>query len=178
MRIVVISGSLRPQSLSRVLAHRALNTLQERGVDTEWVDLRQVDLPMCEGTEASKGGDVGRLTEAFTAADGLLVAAPISNFDVNGAVKNLVDQLGRQAWTDKTVGFLCAAGGHSSYMSIMSLANSLMLNHRCVIVPRFVYATSDDFDDDGTDGMTIASDEVAERVDQLAAEVVRLAGAA
>jgi FMN reductase len=30
-------------------------------------------------------------------------------------------------------------------MSIMSLANSLMLDFRCLIIPRFVYAKGEDF---------------------------------
>ncbi len=34
-----------------------------------------------------------------------------------------------------------------SYMSHMGLANSLMLDFRCVVVPRFVYATGDAFRD-------------------------------
>ena len=32
-------------------------------------------------------------------------------------------------------------------MSVMGIANSLMLDYRCVIVPRFVYATRQAFDD-------------------------------
>ena len=59
-------------------------------------------------------------------------------------MKNLVELTG-SAWEDKTVGFLCAAGGASSYMSLMGLANSLMLDFRCLIIPRFVYAKGDDF---------------------------------
>jgi len=58
--------------------------------------------------------------------------------------KNLLELTGG-SWENKTVGFLCAAGGSSSYMSIMGLANSLMLDFRCLIIPRFVYAKGDDF---------------------------------
>jgi NAD(P)H-dependent FMN reductase len=50
------------------------------------------------------------------------------------------------AWEDKIVGFLCAAGGEASYMSVMAYANSLMLDFRCVIIPRVVFATSEAFD--------------------------------
>ena len=38
------------------------------------------------------------------------------------------------------MGFICAAGGKGSYMSPMSFMNSLMLDSRCIIIPRFVYA--------------------------------------
>lgn len=52
--------------------------------------------------------------------------------------------MGKDIFQDKTVGFICAAGGSASYMSVMSLATSLMLDFRCWIVPRFVYALKHD----------------------------------
>jgi hypothetical protein len=67
------------------------------------------------------------------------------------------------------VGFLCAAGGSASYMSIMSFANSLMLDFRCLIIPRIVYATSSDF----TDGR-LSSPIVQERVRELAIASTRI----
>ena len=85
---------------------------------------------------------------------------------------NLVVALVAQEWKDKIVGFLCAAGGQGSYMSVMGLADSLMLDFRCVVVPRFVYATGAAFEGD-----VITDAGVAERVVGLAKETVRLAGA-
>jgi FMN reductase len=45
----------------------------------------------------------------------------------------------------------------------MSLANSLMLDFRCLIIPRFVYATRNDFSDD-----KVMTDEIKGRVAKLA----------
>ena len=44
-------------------------------------------------------------------------------------------------------------------------------------MPRFVHATYDDFSDEGNGTLVISTDDVAERVDELVGEVVRLAGA-
>jgi FMN reductase len=90
---------------------------------------------------------------------------------VNAAAKNVVELVG-SALENKIVGFLCAAGGHGSYMSVMSLANSLMLDFRCLIVPRFVYATGKDFTGD-----EITSPKVSERINQLCEATMRLATA-
>ena len=76
---------------------------------------------------------------------------------------------GKGAWENKTVAFLNAAGGHSSYMSVMAVANSLMLDFRCVIVPRFVYATPADFDDQG-----ISNDALRDRVSECALATAEL----
>src|SRR5204863_3376940 len=107
---------------------------------------------------------VDSLTKQIKSADAILLAAPVYNYDVNAAAKNLVELTG-SAWEGKTVGFLCAAGGHGSYMSVMSLANSLMLDFRCLIVPRFVYAVGSDFT-----GEAVSSPKIKERLSQLCGE--------
>jgi FMN reductase len=87
---------------------------------------------------------------------------------VAAAAKNMVELTG-SAWEDKVVGFLCAAGGMGSYMSVMSFANSLMLDFRCLIIPRFVYATGDSFDGD-----KLTDTKVVKRIEQVVAELVRV----
>ena len=94
---------------------------------------------MCDGDSAYSDPEVEKTRSRIESAAGILIAAPVYNFYLNAAVKNLIELTG-SAWEDKVVGFLNAAGGYSSYMSVMSIANSLMLDFRCVIVPRFVYA--------------------------------------
>ena len=59
-------------------------------------------------------------------------------------------------------------------MSIMGLANSLMLDFRSLIVPRFVYATGGDFGDDRLESMHIASETIKGRVRELVAATARL----
>jgi len=56
-----------------------------------------------------------------------------------------------------------------SYMSVMSFANSLMLDFRCLIIPRFVYATGNSFDGD-----KLSDSKVAKRIEQVIAELVRV----
>ena len=73
---------------------------------------------------------------------------------------------------------MCTAGGNASYMSIMRIANSLMLDFRCLIIPRFVYAVSDDFANDRTDRMEVGSDEIRKRLSGLAHVTVELARSA
>ena len=77
-----------------------------------------------------------------------------------------------KAWTGKVVGLLAAAGGERSYMSLMPLANSLMLDFRCLIVPRLVYASDAAFDE-----MELIAAEVRHRIADLASEMHRLSAA-
>ncbi len=143
-------------------------------VEARMIDLRDVDMAICDGTGEGKSQDVTRMAAEISEAAAIVVASPVYNYDVNAAVKNAVELTGR-AWADKAVGFLCSAGGRSSYMSVMGLANSLMLDFRCLIAPRFVYATKSDFGDDRLDSMHLANEEIKERIAELAQMMVRLA---
>jgi NAD(P)H-dependent FMN reductase len=141
---LVISASLRSSSLSRVMAETLRAEYIKRGVSHQVIDLREFVLPLCDGEAAYGHPHVKTLSALVEGARVIILATPIYNYDANAAAKNLLELTGG-AWEDKTVGFLCAAGGGSSYMSIMGLANSLMLDFRCLIIPRFVYAKGSDF---------------------------------
>ena len=162
---LVISTSLRSNSRSRQLGEQLV---RELGEGAEHLDLREYPLPLCDGEAAYADPNVEKLSSRIRSARVVLVTTPVYNYDANAAAKNLVELTG-SAWEDKIVGFACAAGGQSSYMSIMGLANSLMLDFRCIIIPRFVYATGDDFTGD-----RITSTEVNRRIKQLAETARRL----
>jgi NAD(P)H-dependent FMN reductase len=170
MKILVVSCSLNPDSNSFVLAQHAVTELRAAGAAVDFVDLREHTMPLCDG-QTCTNRSVEELAGRVEAADAVVLAVPIYNFDANAAAKNLVEHTG-SAWEGKLVAFLAAAGGHSSYMSIMPLANSLMLDFRCWIVPRFVYAIGGDF----ADGR-VTSAKIAGRIGQLAHETLRLARA-
>jgi NAD(P)H-dependent FMN reductase len=141
---LVISASLRSASLSRMMADVLRAAYAKLGVTHQVVDLREFVLPLCDGETAYGHPHVTTLSGLIKSARVIVIATPIYNYDANATAKNLIELTGK-AWENKTVGFLCAAGGSSSYMSIMGLANSLMLDFRCLVIPRFVYAKGDDF---------------------------------
>jgi NAD(P)H-dependent FMN reductase len=166
--ILIISASLSPDSNSRLLAREAARILEGDGATATFLDLRDHPLPLCDGGAAYGHPNVAVVRTLIARADAIIVATPIYNYDGNAALKNLIELTGR-AWENKVVAFLCAAGGTASYMSVMSFANSLMLDFRCLIVPRFVYATGEMFGDG-----RITDQDQLRRVAELARATVRL----
>ena len=166
-KYLVVSTSGNPDSNSRRMGRVALAHLQKQKLDCEWLDISEMDLPLCDADKCYGMPGSKNLSAKIDAADGILVAAPVYNYDVAAAAKNMIELTG-SAWEDKIVGFLCAAGGTASYMSVMAYANSLMLDFRCVIIPRFVFATGDAFDGD-----KITDKEITKRIEQVADELVR-----
>jgi NAD(P)H-dependent FMN reductase len=169
--ILVISSSLHPNSRSRILACACVDRLASLNEDVQLFDLSVSTLPQCDGAAAYSDPKVQELSKLIERADAVLIASPVYNYDVNSAAKNAVELTGR-AWTGKVVGMMLAAGGQGSYMSGMGLANSLMLDFRCIIVPRFIYATGDSFEGD-----RLADDNMQQRVELLVSDTIRIARA-
>lgn len=168
MRVAVVSCSLSQESRSSILAHAADEDLKALDLQPDLIHLAGMDIPLCDGREAFLHRSSRALADSMEAADGILLAAPVYNYDLNAAAKNLLELTGKH-WTGKPVGFLCAAGGQSSYMSVMPFANSLMLDFRCLIIPRFVYATGAAF----SDGEIVDTD-IRDRIKKLALDMRRL----
>lgn len=115
-------------------------------LDYEYVDLRDFPLPLCDGDVSFGDANVLLLSEKLKAAQSIILAGAVYAYGISGAAKNMIDLTGK-SWTGKPVGIMLAAGGSHSFMSSLGIANSLMLDYRCPIIPKFVYAESSDFDD-------------------------------
>lgn len=166
MKYLIISCSLHPRSLSRELARRLEEYLPKD--ETTFLDLAEIELPFCDGSDAYSLESVKNVASQVSAARGIVVASPIYNYDLSAAAKNVVELTGR-AWSGKVVGLLCAAGGRSSYMAGMPFLNSLMLDFRSFVLPRFVYAPGLVYGD-----KDMIDDALDARIKQLATELVRV----
>jgi FMN reductase len=171
MAHLIISSSLNPASKSRILARRAKAMLDEQGAESEFIDLRGLSLPACDGDACYSHPAVRDLGVRISKADGVILATPIYNYSIGASAKNLVELTG-QAWAYKPVSFLCAAGGQGSYMAVMALANMLMLDFRSYILPRFVYAAETAFEGD-----ELVDTAVADRLRDLMATIVKFSAA-
>ena len=168
MSYLIVACSLNLESRSRILACRAGEMLSQAGVSVDFMDLMERPLPLCDGGSVYALPEVKQASSRVQKAEGILLSVPIYNYDVNAAAKNFIELTGK-GWEDKVVGFLCAAGGQGSYMSIMSLANSLMLDFRCIALPRFVYATGGSFDGD-----ELTDPGIEQRIQKLTAQLIKI----
>ncbi len=169
--ILVLSASLHPESRSRILANTAKSKLEHLGQHVVMFDLASKSLPLCDGMTCYGDPNAQELGSLIEQAEAVLLASPVYNYDVNAAAKNAIELTGK-AWSNKLVGIMLAAGGPGSYMSAMGVANSLMLDFRCLVVPRFIYALGDSFQ-----ANELIDPQIEERINELAEEIVRLKSA-
>ena len=137
----------------------------------EFFDLQKNPLPMCDGDKCYDLPDVIDFRKKVESAKGIIMAIPIYNYNVSSGAKNIIELGGRMLY-DKVFGFICAAGGKSSYMSVMSFASSLMIDYRCFIIPKFVYALKSDFNE-----KEITNPDIKERIRELGNDLIRISEA-
>ncbi|HXT00891.1 MAG TPA: NAD(P)H-dependent oxidoreductase [Elusimicrobiota bacterium] len=99
MKILVFAGSLRKGSYNKRFAREAMRLLAGRpGVETEFVDLQPLAIPVYDGDlEEASGVPAGvkTLSDKILAADALLISTPEYNGSIPGILKNTVDWLSR-----------------------------------------------------------------------------------
>lgn len=134
VRIVGIAGSLRPGSYSHMALSLAAQRVQALGAEVEIIDLRQMQLPFCDGgDEYPDYPDVKRLQDAVSKADGLILATPEYHGSVSGVLKNALDLMSFDQLSDKIVGLISVLGGQSNSNALNDLRVILRWVHSWVI---------------------------------------------
>lgn len=171
MSVLVVTTALRPASKTASIARALQALLAARDVDVSLLDLADVSLPLCDGGPCFQRREVHAVTAQVRAARAIVLCFPVYNHQANAAAKNFVE-VTNDGWKGKVVGLVANGGTDRSYLAPLSLANSLMVDHRCVVVPRFVFVTPTSFSPDGT---LPANGEVEQRLSELARELTHLA---
>ena len=171
MSVLIVSTALRAGSKTAHVAESVRAAFASLDVPASVLDLATVPLPMCDGGACFQDFAVNQATEKVRAARAVVLCFPVYNHQANAAAKNFVE-VTNDGWSGKVIGLVANGGTDRSYLAPLSLANSLMVDHRCVVVPRFVFVTPANFAADGT---LPPGGEIASRLTDLAREVMQLA---
>lgn len=129
--------------------------------EVTFVDLQAYPLPIYRDGDEEASGTRSALLRQLEGSSCFILASPVYNYGIAASLKNLLEHCG-SVLEGKLVAMVLAAGGARSYMSPAGFLSSLMLEYRCWIAPRYVYATEVDFI--GRE----PSAEIIRRVDELA----------
>jgi NAD(P)H-dependent FMN reductase len=165
-RIAVLNAGLSPTGLTQILTRFAVDRIQYHGGSGEHLDV-QSDRVLPYGEDGSDGA--AHIRDGLERAEGVIICFPVYNSNMNATLKSVIEHCG-PAMTGKVVGIMATAGGRFGYMSVLSVVQSLMFDLRAWIVPRHVYAVTEDFADD-----EILGEDIRRRVDQLAHDTTDMA---
>lgn len=174
MNIALLNANLVPGGKPGHLSETLSAFFVEGRHDVRVLSLAEWDLPACDGGACYNNERTIALAAELAKAEALVLVAPVYNYDLNAAAKNLVELTG-SSWKGKAVGLVCTAGGEKSYLSPLGFMNSLAIDYRCLVSPRYVYVARSDFN---ADNMLPADGEIRRRLAFLAKELPVLAEAA
>lgn len=134
VKFVGIAGSLRPDSHSQQALHLTAQRLEALGATVEILDLRELHLPFCDGSdEYPDYPDVDRLRSAFQQADGFILVTPEYHGSVSGVLKNALDLMSFDQLSDKVAGLISILGGQSNSNALNDLRTIMRWVHTWVI---------------------------------------------
>ncbi|QLE56568.1 NADPH-dependent FMN reductase [Nostoc sp. TCL26-01] len=134
VKVVGIGGSLRPNSYTQLALQVAAQRLEALGADVEILDLRQLQLPLCNGgKDYSEYPDVQRLRDTVRHSDGLILATPEYHGGVSGVLKNALDLMSFDELSDKVTGLISVLGGQSNSNALNDLRLIVRWVHGWVI---------------------------------------------
>ena len=134
VKIVGIAGSLRPNSYTYLALQAAVQRLEALGAEVEIIDLREWQLPFCNGgKEYSEYPDVQRLRDTVRNTDGLILATPEYHGGVSGVLKNALDLLSFDELSGKVTGLVSVLGGQSNSNALNDLRLIVRWVHGWVI---------------------------------------------
>ncbi len=117
MAVLFFAGSLRADSFNKKHAREALRLAKEKGIEGEFIDLRDYAMPVYDEDIQNGEGfpeSVKKLAEKITAADALVISTPEYNGSIPGVLKNVIDWLSRlnpMPLADKSLLLLGASPG-------------------------------------------------------------------
>jgi FMN reductase len=170
VKIVGISGSLRPDSYSYQALQVAAQRVEALGAEIELLDLRTLNLPFCDGgDDYSAYPDVARLSQTVKQADGLILATPEYHGSVSGVLKNALDLMGFEELSGKVSGLISILGGQPNSNALNDLRIILRWVHGWVIPEQVAIGQA--WKAFGNDGKLL-DEKLAQRFDSFAQSLV------
>ena len=166
MKTLIISSSISPNSKSFELCSYIKENLEKKLEDVDLLDARDFDLRPHhqDPTESMK-----ELSLKIKQTDSIIIGMGVHCYSINDSLKIILDNCFEYA-TGKFFGILCAAGGEHSYLSTMHLTQICMNEWRMIQLPRIVYASRKDFNNQGV----ISSENLIERLELFSEEFVSI----
>ena len=187
MKILLISGSARKESLNAKLVAAAAIIAAAQGVEIDLVAPADLRLPLYDGDlEVAEGlpAAVVALKARFVAADAVLFACPEYNSSIAPLLKNLIDWVSRAgsdseaplaAYKGKVAGLVSASPGALGGMRGLVTVRSILGNIGVLVVPtQFALGKAHEaFDTEGN----LSNDSAKKSLGAVVNEVIRVAKA-
>lgn len=147
MKVIGINGSTRRDGNTAIIIRTIFEELNKQGIETELIQLADVDIEPCNACFACKGkGNCVFRKDGFAAvfckmveANGIILGSPVYSADVSSRMKALLDRGGIVAATNPgilkhKVSVAVAAVRRGGGMTAVDTMNHFFLNKEMIVV--------------------------------------------
>lgn len=170
VKVVGFAGSLRADSYSQKALKVAADRVAALGVEVEVLDLRSLNLPFCDGSdEYPDYPDVERLRQTVLQADSVILVTPEYHGSVSGVLKNTLDLMGFEHFSDKVTGLISVLGGQSNSNALNDMRTIMRWIHAWTIPEQVAIGQAwKAFDENGN----LVDEKLSQRFDAFAQSLV------
>jgi len=170
MKILVICGSRRRESLTRKLTDMAFEYAKEKYKDVSYIDVGKSDLEPFKGFDERYSKTTTDAVKLVESSDVFIIGSPVYDALLSSGVKNLFEFVNYKVLEGKVAGFILKGSNPGSFQLVRSQLASLMHYFNVVCNPRAVFASDADFDENGN----LKNESIRERILNLVDSTVKL----
>lgn len=147
MKVIGINGSSRKDGNTAIIIRTIFEELNKRGIETEFIQLADVDIEPCRACFACKGkgncvfrkDGFAEVFSKIVGADGIILGSPVYSADVSSRMKALLDRGGVVAAVNPGIlkhklGVAVAAVRRAGGMTAVDTMNHFFLNKEMIVL--------------------------------------------
>lgn len=136
MKIMVISGSPRQESLTTSVSEQVVELLKKKGMDIEVFDVSKELLPLYkDSAEDEKLAVVQKLVNMSSLADAFFILTPEYHNGMSGALKNALDFLSKQQFKNKPAAIVATTSNSKGGMNALINLRLVMRGLLAFVLP-------------------------------------------
>ncbi len=148
-KIVLIQGSLFPDSKTAKIMEIIEHSLKHRNIETQTIDLRKINMEFNDGRRIEQyNSDMQNVYKLLKEAQAYVIGMPVYRYSMSGPLKNFLEIVG-EAMSNKFAGLLLVSEKVKSYLAANELMKIMSYELNITTVPPIVHVHEDVFDGNG-----------------------------
>ncbi len=148
-KIVLIQGSMFPNSKTAEIMEIIQHILEHKNVETEIIDLRKINMEFHDGRKIEEyNEDIRRAYQTLENADAYVIGMPVYQYSMSGPLKNFLEIVG-PAMSNKFTGLLLVSEKVKSYLAANELMKIMSYELNITTVPPIIHVHEKIFGENG-----------------------------
>lgn len=160
MKILIICGSRRKDSLTRKLTDIAYEYAKGKYKNVSYLDLGKTDVEPFRGFEETYNKHTADAVKLVESADVFIIGSPVYDALLSSGVKNLFEHVNYKALEKSVAGFIIKSNNAGSNQQVRGHLVALVNYFNILSNPRSVFSIDEDFDEKGN----LKNEKIKERI--------------